>query len=86
MFNTWYEEQAKAKMASNDGFEDYQTHEGHKLYAICKVNGRIPEGEPLCKRNPDKLQKYKGQGYCIYYRNEGSYHCDHRFPPKEKDD
>ena len=85
MFNTWYEEN-QAKM-SKDGYEDYQSHDGQdKLYAVCKCGGRIKDGEPLCMRNPDKLQKHKGQGYCLYYRNEGSYHCDHRFPPKGDDD
>jgi len=84
MFETYYE-QIQADMASKDGYIDYRDSSGeNKLYAICKCKGRIPDGESLCIRNPDKELAHRGQGWCLWYMPNGSCHCGHRFPPKDK--
>ena len=78
MFETYYE----AKMASMDGYDDYKDSSS-EMYATCKTSGRIKEGEPKCKRNPDGTLASRAP-WCIYYRSnkEAFGHCDHRYPPK----
>lgn len=82
MFDTWYETQAKM-----DESKDYKDNEGdNRIYAICKCSGRVPEGEPDCVRNPEKVLAHRGQGWCLWYLPNGSKHCGHRFPPEKPDD
>ena len=86
MFETWYETQ-KAKMASKDGYEDYRDNKGgNKLFAVCSCRGRPPKDGPFCIRNPDK--DTRANFYCIWYtlpNGNDTMHCNHRFPPKEKE-
>ena len=67
---------------NDPGFKDYK--EKNQLYSTCSCKGRISEGKPLCERNRDKQNKHDGQGYCMYYRINGTLHCDHRYPPDKQ--
>lgn len=47
-----------------------------------------PSGnEPAKQKNcPNfRLSRYKRKGFCFYYREDGTDHCD-RLPPKKADD
>ena len=88
MYDTWYEiNSAKKESMPETEYFDYRSNDGeHKLYAVCTCKGRIKEGDPLCARNPDKELAHRGQGWCLFFLPNGSAHCGHRFPPKEKEE
>ena len=75
MFDTYFEEQAN-KMSDVKDYKDKRPP--NQLYAICTCGGRIGKDEPACERNPEHILKHKGQGFCMWYANEGSHHCSHR--------
>ena len=54
--------------------KDYAKLGYNELMTICTCKGRIPQGEPVCDRNQEG--KKRDNGYCRFYRANGTYHCD----------
>jgi len=64
---------------TDTGYRDYKQTDD--IYSTCEVEGKIPDGAPVCERNREGLKRTRGN-LCMYFRSNGSCHCDHKRPPK----
>ena len=63
------------------GYKDYAELKHKELMTVCTCKGRVPQDGPVCERNREECKR--GNGYCLYYRANGTYHCDKQLEKKE---
>ena len=73
--NSWIGDES---MTSQRGYKDYS--EMRDGLTICTCKGVIKPDKPICELNLREEMSSTGKGRCLYFKTNGTEHCDH--PPK----